>query len=77
MKKEEIVATHWIGGRWIDAGEHRDSINPADGSVIGSFASAGVDEAQLAVDAALEAFRTSVWKEDRLLQESCAERDGN
>jgi len=62
------LATHWIGGRWVDAGEHRDSINPATGEVIGQYAAAGLAEAQAAIDAALSTFRKTSWKEDRLLR---------
>jgi acyl-CoA reductase-like NAD-dependent aldehyde dehydrogenase len=62
------LATHWIGGRWVDAGEHRDSINPATGEVIGQYAAAGLAEAQGAIDAALSTFRKTSWKEDRLLR---------
>jgi betaine-aldehyde dehydrogenase len=62
------LAAHWIGGRWVDAGQHRDSINPATGEVIGQYAAAGVAEAQAAIDAALSTFRNTVWKEDRLLR---------
>jgi betaine-aldehyde dehydrogenase len=62
------LATHWIGGRWVDAGQHRDSINPATGEVIGQYAAAGVAEAQAAIDAALSTFRKTAWKEDRLLR---------
>lgn len=25
------TAMHWIGGQWLDSGEHRESINPATG----------------------------------------------
>lgn len=32
------TAMHWIGGQWLDSGEHRESINPATGNVIGSYA---------------------------------------
>lgn len=31
------VALHWIGGEWLDSGEHRESINPATGEVIGRY----------------------------------------
>jgi len=68
MISEKQVATHWIGGRWVDAGDDRESINPADGSVIGRYASAGLTEAQAAIDAALRAFQSSTWRDDRLLR---------
>lgn len=42
------TALHWIGGWWPDAGEHRESINPATGEVIGSYVMGGCKEAELA-----------------------------
>ena len=30
------VAQHWIDGEWTDSEEHRDSVNPATGEIIGS-----------------------------------------
>ena len=39
---------HWIGGQWLNSGEHRESINPATGEVIGSYAKGGRKEAELA-----------------------------
>jgi betaine-aldehyde dehydrogenase len=62
------TARHWIGGRWLDSGEHRESINPATGEVIGSYAKGGREEAELAVNAALRAFRETDWKDDRSLR---------
>ena len=32
------IARHWINGQWRDSAEHRDSINPATGEVIGRVA---------------------------------------
>jgi betaine-aldehyde dehydrogenase len=62
------TAMHWIGGQWLDSAEHRDSINPATGEVIGSYAMGGRKEAELAVNAALRAFRKTDWKENRSLR---------
>ncbi|MCE7002042.1 aldehyde dehydrogenase family protein [Kibdelosporangium philippinense] len=62
------VARHWIDGEWVDSGEHRNSVNPATGEVIGSFAMAGAQEAQTAIDVAHRAFRESGWRTDRLLR---------
>src|ERR687897_3172375 len=59
------TAMHWIGGQWLDSGEHRESINPATGEVIGSYANGGRKEAELAVKAALRAFRETDWKDNR------------
>ena len=39
------TAVHWIGGWWLDSGEHMESINPATGEVIGSYAMGGRKEA--------------------------------
>src|ERR1044071_7749470 len=62
------TAVHWVGGRWLDSGEHLESINPATGEVIGSYAKGGRKEAELAVKAALRAFRETGWKENRALR---------
>ena len=61
-------ALHWIGGQWLDSGEHRESINPATGEVIGSYAKGGRKEAELAVNVALRAFQETNWKHDRSLR---------
>ena len=60
------IAMHWIGGQWLDSGEHRESINPATGEVIGSYAKGGRKEAELAVSTALRAFRETDWKDNRV-----------
>jgi betaine-aldehyde dehydrogenase len=62
------AACHWIGGQWLDSGERRESINPATGEVIGTYAKGGRRETQLAVNAALRAFRDIGWKDDRSLR---------
>jgi betaine-aldehyde dehydrogenase len=51
------VAMHWIDGQWVDSDEHRDSVNPATGEVIGSFAMGGPKEARAAIEAAKRASR--------------------
>ena len=62
------VAMHWIGGQWLDSGEYGESINPATGEVIGSYINGGRKEAELAVNAALRAFRETDWKNNRSLR---------
>jgi betaine-aldehyde dehydrogenase len=64
------VAKHWIEGGWADSGEHRESVNPATGEVIGSYAMAGPKEAQAAIDAARRAFADPAWRTDRRLRAS-------
>src|SRR6516164_2333500 len=62
------VAMHWIDGKWADSVEHRDSVDPATGQVIGSYAMGGPGEAQLAIEAAKRAFADPAWRTDRLLR---------
>jgi succinate-semialdehyde dehydrogenase/glutarate-semialdehyde dehydrogenase len=54
----DVPTDLWIGGRWRKAadGQRFDVIDPATENVITSVASAGVDDAKAAVDAAQEAF---------------------
>jgi acyl-CoA reductase-like NAD-dependent aldehyde dehydrogenase len=67
MVREESRGTtlHWIGGQWLNSDEQRESINPATGEVIGSYAYGGRKEAELAMNAALLAFHQTEWKDDR------------
>jgi betaine-aldehyde dehydrogenase len=62
------TAMHWIGGQWLDTGEHGQSVNPATGGAIGSYARGGRKEAELAVAAALRAFQETDWKDNRPLR---------
>lgn len=62
------LAMHWIDGAWMDSVEHRDSVNPATGEVIGSYAMGTAAEAQRAIDAARRAFLESGWAADRRLR---------
>jgi acyl-CoA reductase-like NAD-dependent aldehyde dehydrogenase len=59
---------HWIDGKWVDSAEHRDSVDPATGQVIGSYAMGGPGEAQAAIEAAKRAFADPAWRTDRLLR---------
>ncbi|WP_223623802.1 NAD-dependent succinate-semialdehyde dehydrogenase [Microbacterium sp. EST19A] len=47
-----------IAGRWESADEFREVTDPADGTVVGQVAWAGVAEAQRAADAAADAFES-------------------
>ena len=62
------MAQHWIDGEWVDGGERAQSINPANGEPIGSYTEAGEAQAQLAIAAALRAFRETPWRGDRRLR---------
>lgn len=61
-------ALHWIDGEWVDSAKHTDSLDPATSEVIGTYADGGRDEAVLAVNAAIRAFRESGWKHNRALR---------
>jgi betaine-aldehyde dehydrogenase len=62
------IATHWIDGKWVDAGIVAESINPATGEVLGQWYDGGEAEAGAAIDAAKRAFMTSLWSRDRSLR---------
>ena len=55
------IAKHWIAGQWTTSAQISESINPSDGSVVGSFYDGGEAEASAAVDAAATAFATTAW----------------
>ena len=61
-------ARHWIDGEWIEGGEPAESVDPATGAVIGSYALAGAVEAERAVAAAKAAFERGGWKDDHRLR---------
>ena len=44
-----------IDGQWVDVAEHKDVVNPVDGSVVGRIGYAGADHATAAADAAAAA----------------------
>ena len=46
-----LNARHWIGGEWVDSKDRLDSINPATGETIGTYASGGETEATQAIPA--------------------------
>ena len=67
-----VVATtparHWIDGQWVDSDEHHDSVDPATGDTIGSYALGTAADAERAVRAAKRAFETTTWRSDRQLR---------
>lgn len=64
----QLTARHWIDGEWVDSASSVQSINPANGEVIGTYSEAGEAEAQRAIAAGLRAFRESDWRGDRRLR---------
>ena len=63
-----MSARHWIGGEWVDSSTRLNSINPATGEIIGSYADGGEAEALRAIDVAKRTFLDSSWREDRRLR---------
>lgn len=65
------TAKHWIGGRWVESanGLVAESLNPATGKVLGSFADAGKADAEAAIRAARQAFDTGQWAHQPRLRE--------
>ena len=66
-----LNALNYIDGQWQGAagGALGESRNPADGSVIGTHAASGREEARLAIAAARQAFDTSLWAHDARLRQ--------
>jgi acyl-CoA reductase-like NAD-dependent aldehyde dehydrogenase len=67
----KLNALNYINGQWQGAagGATGESRNPADGSVIGTYAASGREEARLAIASAREAFETSLWAHDARLRQ--------
>src|SRR5580693_4868775 len=62
------IAKHWIDGEWTGSGTVSQSINPATGVVLGSWAEGGEAEARADIAAARRAFDTSPWSRDPCLR---------
>lgn len=58
-------ARHHIDGAWVDSVQRSESLNPATGQVLGTFADGGAEEAKAAIAAARRAFDTTEWSRDR------------
>jgi acyl-CoA reductase-like NAD-dependent aldehyde dehydrogenase len=62
------IAKHWIDGEWTGSDTVSESINPANGAVLGQWADGGEAEARAAIAAARRAFDTPPWSRDRNLR---------
>jgi acyl-CoA reductase-like NAD-dependent aldehyde dehydrogenase len=67
----DLNALNYIAGQWQGAagGATGESRNPADGSIIGTYAASGADDARLAIASARDAFDTSLWAHDARLRQ--------
>jgi betaine-aldehyde dehydrogenase len=63
-----LSAKNWIGGEWVDSSTRLNSINPATGEVIGTYADGSADEANRAIAIARKAFLETPWRGDRRLR---------
>jgi acyl-CoA reductase-like NAD-dependent aldehyde dehydrogenase len=59
---------NWIDGDLVDSDKHADSFDPATGERIGSYADASRSDVEQAVQAAVRAFESSDWKDNRRLR---------
>jgi len=63
-----VTAQHWIDGEWVGSTRTSNSINPATGGVIGTYADADAAVGQAAIDAAARSFADSAWRLDPMLR---------
>jgi betaine-aldehyde dehydrogenase len=63
---EQLTARHWIGGERVGSDRTSNSINPATGEVIGTYAEADAELGQTAIDAAVRAFADGPWRLDAM-----------
>jgi betaine-aldehyde dehydrogenase len=63
-----LSAKNWIGGEWVDSLTRLQSVNPATGEVIGTYADGSADEANRAIAVARKAFLETPWRGDRRLR---------
>ncbi|MFI9383446.1 aldehyde dehydrogenase family protein [Kutzneria sp. NPDC052558] len=59
------MARNHIDGQWLDSATRTDSLSPASGKSLGTYADGGAEEATAAVDAARRTFDTTDWAHDR------------
>ena len=66
--EQRTSVQHWIGGAWVGSARTHDSIDPATGEVIGTYADADRETGQAAIDAAARAFTGTQWRLDPMLR---------
>jgi betaine-aldehyde dehydrogenase len=66
--EQRTSVQHWIGGAWVGSARTHDSIDPATGQVIGTYADADQQTGQAAIDAASRAFTGTQWRLDPMLR---------
>src|ERR1700733_2515378 len=68
MNSTPLRAGQWIGGEWLDSDVILQSIDPATGAAIGTYADGGEKEAEQAIAIAKKTFLESEWRENRRLR---------
>ncbi|KAB8159444.1 aldehyde dehydrogenase family protein [Streptomyces sp. 3MP-14] len=64
----ENTAQHWIDGAWVGSARTSDSVNPATGEVIGSYAEGDAELGRAAIEAASRAFAEGDWRLDPMVR---------
>jgi acyl-CoA reductase-like NAD-dependent aldehyde dehydrogenase len=64
-----MQSQHFIDGQWTSADRWTDSLDPANGELIGCFADGGEAEAEAAVAAAARAFNDPQWAQNPRLRQ--------
>ena len=59
-----MQSQHFIDGQWTATDRWTDSLDPANGELIGRFADGGEAEAEAAVAAAARAFNDPQWAQN-------------
>ena len=62
------TAMNWIDGEWVDSAQRGKSFDPATNQEIGTYADASHADAEAAIQAAVKAFASTDWKENRKLR---------
>ncbi|WP_312929991.1 aldehyde dehydrogenase family protein, partial [Stutzerimonas nitrititolerans] len=62
-------ARHFIDGQWCDDDRWADSLDPANGELVGRFADGGEVQARAAVEAAERAFENPQWSQNPRLRQ--------
>ncbi|MFB7653019.1 MULTISPECIES: aldehyde dehydrogenase family protein [unclassified Streptomyces] len=62
------TARHWIDGEWVGSARTSESVDPATGDVIGTYAEADTELGHRAVDAAARAFTEGTWRLDPMVR---------
>jgi betaine-aldehyde dehydrogenase len=65
---QSVTAKNWINGEWNDSDKHTDCFDPATGTKIEVYADASLADVQNGVAAAVDAFQSTDWKDNRKLR---------